>query len=65
MVMALLGEGVGSSGPGWATLPLSLETGQGVTRAFLRSSLLLWSMSSISRSFCKRHQGKLGIREGT
>ena len=33
-----------------------------VARAFLSSSLLLWSMSSISCSFCKWHWGKLGVR---
>lgn len=62
--VTLLGQGVGSSGPGWATLSLALETGQGVARAFLRSSLFLWSMASISRSFCKGHQEKLGVRVG-
>lgn len=63
--MALLGNGVGSSRQGLATLPPSLETDQVVARAFLSSSLLWRSMSSISRTFCKGHQGKPGIRAGT
>lgn len=55
---------------GWAPvvkvgLLRPLETDQAVARAFLSSLLLWWSMSSISRSFCKGQQGKLGIRAGT
>lgn len=36
-----------------------------MARAFLSSLLLWWSMSSISRSFCKGQQGELRIRAGT
>ena len=36
-----------------------------MARAFLSSSLLLRSRSSISCSFCRGRQGKLGVREGT
>lgn len=59
--VTLFGKGVGVPVVE-AGLPAPLETDKVVARAFLSSSLLLWSMSSISCSFCR---GKLGIREGT
>lgn len=44
-------QGGSPSGQGWAILPPSPETASVVTRAFLNSSLLLWSVSYISCSF--------------